>query len=78
MKVSRCIEHFFNYQRLNVKKNTFKNYEVISSASRFMSNQMERGQMRIARSDLSFHNSVYSTHPIYLTRQTTIAHLAIL
>jgi integrase/recombinase XerD len=29
MKISRGIEHFFNYQRLNVKKNTFRNYELI-------------------------------------------------
>ncbi len=29
MKVSQGIEQYFNYQRLNVKKNTFRNYEVI-------------------------------------------------
>ena len=29
MKISQGIEHFFNYQRLNVKKNTFRNYEII-------------------------------------------------
>ena len=29
MKISQSIEHFFNYQRLNVKKNTFKNCELI-------------------------------------------------
>ena len=29
MKVSHGIEQFFEYQRLNVKKNTFRNYEFI-------------------------------------------------
>jgi integrase/recombinase XerD len=29
MRVSQGIEQFFNYQRLNVKKNTFRNYEFI-------------------------------------------------
>ena len=29
MKVSQGIEQFFEYQRLNVKKNTFSNYELI-------------------------------------------------
>ncbi len=29
MKISQAIEHFFNYQRLNVKKNTLRNYEFI-------------------------------------------------
>ena len=29
MKISEGIEHFYNYQRLNVKKNTFRNYEFI-------------------------------------------------
>jgi hypothetical protein len=27
MKISEGIEHFYNYQRLNVKKNTLRNYE---------------------------------------------------
>ena len=31
MKISQGIEHFSNYQRLNVKKNTFRNYEFILS-----------------------------------------------
>ena len=30
-KISKGIEHFYNYQRMNVKKNTFKNYEFILS-----------------------------------------------
>jgi len=29
MKISQCITHFFNYQRMNVKKNTLRNYEFI-------------------------------------------------
>ncbi len=29
MKIFQAIEHFFNYQRLNVKKNTLRNYEFI-------------------------------------------------
>lgn len=29
MKISEGIEHFYNYQRLNVKKNTLRNYEFI-------------------------------------------------
>ena len=29
MKIFQGIEYFFNYQRLNVKKNTFRNYEII-------------------------------------------------
>jgi integrase/recombinase XerD len=32
MKISHCITHFFNYQRLNVKKNTLRNYEFILSS----------------------------------------------
>ena len=35
MKVSQGIEQFFNYQRLNVKKNTFKNYEFILEAFQY-------------------------------------------
>ncbi|MFN2359159.1 MAG: hypothetical protein ABR534_15630, partial [Desulfotignum sp.] len=29
MKISQCTTHFFNYQRMNVKKNTLRNYEYI-------------------------------------------------
>jgi site-specific recombinase XerD len=29
MKISKSINHFFNYQKLNVKKNTIRNYEFI-------------------------------------------------
>lgn len=29
MKSSQCITHFYNYQRMNVKKNTLRNYEFI-------------------------------------------------
>ena len=29
MKISQGIEHFFNYQRLNVKKNTLRNNEFM-------------------------------------------------
>ncbi len=29
MKISQCVTHFFNYQRMNVKKNTLRNYEFI-------------------------------------------------
>jgi integrase len=29
MKIHEGLEHFFNYQRLNVKKNTFGNYEFV-------------------------------------------------
>ena len=29
MKISEGIEHFYNYQRLNVKKNTLRNCEFI-------------------------------------------------
>ena len=29
MKVFECVTHFFNYQQMNVKKNTLKNYEFI-------------------------------------------------
>lgn len=32
MKISQCINHFFNYQRMNVKKNTLRNYEFILSS----------------------------------------------
>lgn len=32
MEISKGIELFFNYQRLNVKKNTLKNYEFILTA----------------------------------------------
>jgi len=29
MKISESFENFYNYQRLNVKKNTLRNYEFI-------------------------------------------------
>ena len=29
MKISKSVTHFFNYQRMNVKKNTLRNYEFI-------------------------------------------------
>ena len=29
MKISQSVTHFFNYQRMNVKKNTLRNYECI-------------------------------------------------
>jgi integrase/recombinase XerD len=29
MKSSQCITHFYNYQRMNVKKNTLRNYEFL-------------------------------------------------
>lgn len=29
MKISQRITHFFNYQRMNVKKNTLRNYQFI-------------------------------------------------
>ena len=29
MKISQCVNNFFNYQRMNVKKNTLRNYEFI-------------------------------------------------
>jgi integrase/recombinase XerD len=29
MKSSLCITHFYNYQRMNVKKNTLRNYEFV-------------------------------------------------
>jgi integrase/recombinase XerD len=29
MKISQGVTHFFNYQRMNVKKNTIRNYEYI-------------------------------------------------
>jgi len=29
MKISESVEHFYNYQRMNVKKNTLRNYEFI-------------------------------------------------
>ncbi|MCJ7538336.1 MAG: site-specific integrase [Desulfobacterales bacterium] len=31
MKISQCVTQFFNYQRLNVKKKTLRNYEFILS-----------------------------------------------
>ncbi len=31
MKICQGITHFFNYQRMNVKKNTLRNYEFILS-----------------------------------------------
>lgn len=31
MKISKGINQFFNYQNLNVKKNTIRNYEFILS-----------------------------------------------
>jgi len=34
MKISESIEHFYHYQRLNVKKDTFRNYEFILSRCR--------------------------------------------
>lgn len=29
MKISECVTHFYNYQGMNVKKNTLRNYEFI-------------------------------------------------
>jgi len=29
MKISPYITHFYNYQRINVKKNTLRNYEFV-------------------------------------------------
>jgi hypothetical protein len=29
MKSSQCITNFYNYQRMNVKKNTLRNYEFV-------------------------------------------------
>jgi len=29
MKISECATHFYNYQGMNVKKNTLRNYEFI-------------------------------------------------
>jgi len=31
MKISECVPHFYNYQGMNVKKNTLRNYEFILS-----------------------------------------------
>ena len=29
MIISQCVTHFYNYQKMNVKKNTLRNYEFI-------------------------------------------------
>ena len=29
MKILKCVPHFFNYQRVNLKKNTIRNYEFV-------------------------------------------------
>ena len=31
MKISQCVRHFYNYQKMNVKKNTLRNCEFILS-----------------------------------------------
>ena len=31
MKISQAVSIFFDYQRLNVKKNTIRNYEIVLS-----------------------------------------------
>ncbi len=41
MKISLCVNHFFNYQRMNVKKNTLRNYEFILDKFQYRFNDID-------------------------------------
>jgi len=65
MKISQCVTHFLNYQRMNVKKNTLRNYEFI----------LDKFQHHFGDIDLSFITSeailAFMSTISYGTKQNT-------